>query len=129
MRTRGGTTEKVLVQSVKSRLLWNFNDFLKNGEKNSRLIVIIEAVIIERKDEILERLKCCEILSSRDQICTRITKFSIESVDGLSSNQEVDTKLLLYANDVLESSIDTVVLVRSPSGDTDIHVLTSMCYL
>ena len=31
-------------------------------------------------------------------------------------------KLLLHASDVLESSSDAVVLVRSPSGDIDIHV-------
>ena len=78
-------------------------------------------MIIERKDEILERLKCDEILFVRDQVCTRITKFSAESVDGVNSNQkEADTKLLLHARDVLESSIEAVVLVRSPSGDIDI---------
>ena len=36
-RTRRGTTEKVLVQSAKSRLPRNFNDFLiKNGEYKTR---------------------------------------------------------------------------------------------
>ena len=120
-RTRRGTTEKVLVQSAKSRLLRNFNDFLKNGENKTRLIEIIEAVIIKRKDEILERLKCNEVLFSRDQVCTRITKFPVESVDSLSSNQEeADTKLMLHDRDVL---VDAVVLVRSPSGDIDINVL------
>ena len=75
-------------------------------------------MIIERKDEILERLRCDEILFSRDQICTRITSFSVESVDGLSSNQEeADTKLLLHAREFLENSTDALVLVRSPSGD------------
>ena len=123
-RTRPGTTEKVLVQSAKSRLPRNFNDFLKNEDNKTRLIEIIEAVIIKRKDEILERLKCYEILLSRDQICTRITNFSVESVDALSSNQEeADTKLLLHAREFLENSIDTLVLVRSPSGDIDINVL------
>ena len=85
---------------------------------------IIEAVIIERKDEILERLKCDKILFSRDQICTRITNFSVESVDALSSNQEeADTKLLLHAREFLENSTDALVLVRSPSGDIDLNVL------
>ena len=122
--TRRGTTEKVLVQSAKSRLPRNFNDFLKNGENKTRLIEIIEAVIIERKDEILERLKCDEILFSRDQICTRIRKFSVGPADCHSSNQEeADTKLLLHAREFLENSTDAVVLVRSPSGDIDINVL------
>ena len=114
----------MLVQSAKSRLPKNFNDFLKNGENKTCLIEIIEAMIIERKDEILERLRCDEILFSRDQICTRITSFSVEFVDGLSINQEeADTKLLLDAREFLENSTDAPVLVRSPSGDIDINVL------
>ena len=121
--TRHGATEKVLVQSAKSRLPRNFNDFLKNGENKTCLIEIIEGVIIKRKDEILRRLKCNEVLFSRDQVCIKITKFSVESVDSLSSNQETDTKLLLHTRDVLESSTDAVVLVRFPSGDIDINVL------
>ena len=81
-------------------------------------------MIIERKDEILERLKYDEILFSRDQTCTRITNFSVKSVDGLSSNQEeADTNLLLHAREFLENSTDTVVLVRSSYGDIDIRVL------
>ena len=108
----------MLVQSAKSRLPRSFNDLLKNGENKTHLIEIIEAVIIERKDEILEKLKCDEILFSRNQI------FSVESVDSRSSNQEeADTKLLLHAREFLENSTDTLVLVRSPSGDIDVNVL------
>ena len=74
--------------------------------------------------EILERLKCDEAPFSRDQVCTRITKFSVESTDGLSSNQEeADTKFLVHARDVLESSTDGGVLVRFLSGDIGINVL------
>ena len=80
-------------------------------------------MIIERKDEILVRLKCDEILFSIDQVCTRITKFSAEFVDSPDSIQEeADTKLLVHARDVLESSTDAGVLVRSLSGHIRINV-------
>ena len=48
----------------------------------------------------------------------------MESSDGLSSNkEEADTKFLVHARDVLESSTDAGVLVRSLHGDIGINVL------
>ena len=45
------------------------------------------------------------------------------------NQEEADTKLLLHAKHVLDSDDRKLVLVRSPSGDTDIQVLLISTFL
>ena len=112
------------MQSTLSKMPRNFKDFLKNGENKSRLIELIQDVLIENKEEILEMLKCREIMFSMDRVCKRITRTSVSLVEALCSNQEeAHTKLLLHAKHVPDSDDRKLVLVRSPSGDVDIQVL------
>ena len=113
-----------MVQSTLSKLPRNFKDFPKDGENKSRLIELIQDVLIENKEEILEMLKCQEIMFSMGRVCKRITRTSVSLVEALCSNQEeADTKLLLHTEHVLDSDDRKLVLVRSPSGDVDIQVL------
>ena len=108
----------------------NFNDFLKNGENKSRLIELIQDVLIENKEEIIGMLKCQEIFFSTDKVCNRITSTTISLVESLCSNQdEADTKLLLHTKHVLDNDDSKLVLVRSPSGDVDIQVLFISTFL
>ena len=108
----------------------NFKDFLKNGENKSRLIELIQDVLIENKEEILGMLKCQEIMFSMDKVCERITRTSVSLIEALCSKQkEADTKLLLHAKHVPDSDERKLVLVRSPSGDVDIQVLFISTFL
>ena len=129
-RLKRATSSRVMVQSALSKMPRNFKDFLKNGENKSRLIELIQDVLIENKEEILEMLKYQEIMFSMDKVCKRITRTSVSLVEALCSNQEeADTKLLLHAKHMLDSDDRKLVLVRSPSGDVDIQVLYISTFL
>ena len=119
-----------MVQSALSKMRRNFNDFLKNGENKSRLIELIQDVLIENKEEIIGMLKCQEIFFSTDKVCDRITSTTVSLVESLCSNQEeADTELLLHTKHVLDNDDSKLVLVRSPSGDVDIQVLFISTFL
>ena len=46
--------------------------------------------------------------------------------EPLASNQEeADTKVILHSHQILKSNETFVITLRSPSGDTDIAVLTA----
>ena len=75
-RLKRGTSSRVMVQSALSKMSRNFKDFLKNGENKSRLIELIQDVLVENKEEILGMLKCQEIMFSIDKVCKRITRTS-----------------------------------------------------
>ena len=60
-RLKRSTSSRVMVQSALSKMPRNFKDFLKNGENKSRLIELIQDVLIGNKEEIFEMLKCQEI--------------------------------------------------------------------
>ena len=129
-RLKRGTSSRVMVQSALSKRPRNFNDFLKNGENKSRLIELIQDVLIENKEEIIGMLKCQEIFFSADKVCNRITSTTVSLVESLCSNQEeADTKLLLHTKHVLDNDDSKLVLMRSPSGDVDIQVLFISTFL
>ena len=63
------------------------------------------------------------IFLSRDSECFRITNRSCVSHLALIRNQEeADTKVILHSMNVIKKS-ELGVVLRSPSGDTDIPVL------
>ena len=70
-RLKCGTSSRVMVQSALSKMPGNFKNFLKNGENKSRLTELIQDVLIENKEEILEMLKCQEIMFSMDKVCKK----------------------------------------------------------
>ena len=81
------------------RLPRNFNEFLKNGENKSRLIDLIQEVVILRKAEVLDMLGSYTLFYSNDNVCHVITKESVSISNELSSNQEeADTKLVLHTS-------------------------------
>ena len=83
-RLKRGTSSRVMVQSALSKMPRNVKDFLKNAENKSRLIELIQGVLIENKEEILGMLKCQEIMFSMD-ICKRIARTSVRLVEALCS--------------------------------------------
>ena len=100
-RLRHGSTDKVIVHSAAARLLRNFNEFLKNGENKSRLIYLIQEVVILRKAEVLDMLRSYTLFYSltNDNVCHVITKEHVSISNELSSNQEeADTKLVLHTS-------------------------------
>ena len=59
-----------------------------------------------------------------DHLCIKVDINGVESVPELCSNQEeADTKLLLHAKHSLDENPQRLVVIRSPSGDTDINIL------
>ena len=63
---------------------------------------------------------------SKDGLCTLITRLSSTEEITLSSNQkeEADTKVIMHCDYALRSNGGRNVFLCSPSGDTDIIVLT-----
>ena len=119
-----GCTDRVIVNSVVSRLPRNFNDFLKNGDNKTRLIELILDVLVQRRNEVLEILKTDELYYSMDNKCYLITNQGVETVEDLSSNQEeADTKVVFHASHAVNAQPNKTVIVRNYSGDVDITVI------
>ena len=69
-------------------------------------------------------LRCQEIYFSTYEDCCRVTLTSCEVEAELISNQEeADTELILHCFHTLKTHPSKKILVRSPSGDTDILVI------
>ena len=83
-------------------------------------------VIESNKVKILNLLRTNELFLSMENTCRLLTHSSSEDVSELQSNQEeADTRVVLHAMHALShgGNIQPVV-IRSPSGDTDIVALT-----
>ena len=123
-RFKRGCNDRVIVNSVVSRLPRNFNDFLKNGDNKTRLIELILDVPVQRRNEVLEILKTDELYYSMDNKCYLITNQGVVTVEDLSSNQEeADTKVVLHASHPVNAQPNKTVIVRNYSGDVDITVI------
>ena len=80
--------------------------------------------IIASKAKALNLLRCQEIYFSTDNDCRKVTLVSCEIEAELVSNQkEADTKLILHWSQALNTHPLKKVIIRSPSGDTDIFVI------
>ena len=53
-KLKRSTSSRVMVQSALSDMPRNFKDFLKNGENKSRLIELIQDVLIEKRKKSLK---------------------------------------------------------------------------
>ena len=123
-RFKRGCIDRVIVNSVVSRLPRNFNDFLKNGNNKTRLIELILDVLVQRTNEVLKILKTDELYYSMDNKCYLITNQGIVTVEDLSSNQEeADTTVVIHASHALNAQANKTVIVRNYSGDIDITVI------
>ena len=119
-----GCSERVIVQSAKSRIPRNFSQFLQNGNNKTRLIELVLSTLLQEKDEILHSLKSEKIYFSADGKCHYITKHENSVVNELSSNQEeADTKICLHAKHALGTENDGHVIIRNHSGNVDINVI------
>lgn len=123
-RKRRGCSSKIMIGSIKSKLPSDLNKFMLNNENKSSLINLVFDYIIENKLEVFTLLKTQKICLSGDTRTMLLTNSYTLPDHQLTSNQEeADTKLILHALHLLQFSEHGRVVVRNPSGDTDICVL------
>ena len=123
-RVSQSISSKGLIKSKHSKIPRDFKEFLGNGGNKNRMAEIIFGVIIEEKEAVCSKLKCNEVYLSSEGFCKRVTPLELHEVDILKSNQEeADTRLILQAWHVLTSTT-MYVNIQSPSGDTDVIILT-----
>ena len=125
-RIKRGTSKKIIVRSMKSKLPSEFSQFLSCGENKNRLIELLFEVIKNEREEVLEMLRCDELVLSREGECKLLTHIEEKTYDQLLSTQEeADTKIIARAVEILHQDMENEVVIRSPSGDTDILVLSA----
>ena len=123
-REKRGNSSKVYVRSVKSKVPRDITTFLSNSENKTQLINITFQYIIENKSKIMALLKTNWLYLSADQDCKQVTVSDCSDYDMLISDQEeADTKVVLHTLHALSENNETKVVIRSPSGDTDILVI------
>ena len=121
-RRKCGSSAKILIGSIKSKVPRDMNKFMVNDENKTSLIKLIFNFIIDQKEQVLRMLKTETLILSGDDESFTVTVDMIRENQDLRSNQEeADTKVILHTMNILEEGF-TVVL-RFPSGDTDIMVL------
>ena len=122
-RKKRCSSSKVAIGSIKSKLPRDINKFLLNDENKTSLIKLIFDYIIHEKLSVTSMLKTEVIILSGDDECYTVTSDLVILNDNLRSNQEeADTKVILHAMQIIQSSSFRVI-IRSLSGDTDIMVL------
>ena len=111
---------------MKSKLPSDFSQFLSCGENKNRLIELLFEVIKNERKEVLEILRCDELVLSRKRECKLLTHFEEKAYDQLLSIQEAaDTKTIAQAVEILHQDIENKAVIMSPSGETDILVLSA----
>ena len=86
---------------------------------------LISEYIDTHKAKVLNILRTNKIMILLDNKCISISRLSTGIEESLTSNQEeADTKVILHTHQILKSNETSVIILRSPSGDTDIVVLT-----
>ena len=124
-RQKRGTSSKISIKSEKSKIPRDFSAFMMNGANKSRLIEIIFDYITKHRSKSLQIIRANRLLLSKDGDCTEITISSVTTNEVLCSNQEeADTKVILHILNATGQSANSRVLLRSPSADTDILVIT-----
>ena len=122
-RLKRGNSDKIIIGSIKSKLPYDMTKFMLNNENKTNLIQLIFDYTVTNKDEILKRLESDVMFLSGDNITFRLTANSAGEYQDLKSNQEeADTKVILHVHHALVEMEGKVVL-RNPSGDTDILVI------
>ena len=118
-----GTSPRIMISSPASRIPSEFSKYIKSGENKTHLIDLICEVICTDHKKTLKMLKCKVIYFSKEDRCFLFIQNSFHPATHLKSNQEeADSKVILHCLDALKKPEATLIL-RSPSGDTDIIVL------
>ena len=122
-RNERGMSSKIIIKSEKSKIPSNFQSFLSEGANKTRLIEIMFDVIKKNKVKVFNLIRCQRLFLSVEGSCEIVTRTSINNCDDLCSNQEeADTRLILHAKHPIDHASYSII-IRSPSGDTDIIVL------
>lgn len=122
-REKRGSSTKVFVASVKSKVPRDIAKFFSCGDNKTQLIDLTFQFIMENPAKSLSILKTNSIILSGDNICHEVRLNGCFRIDYLCSDQEeADTKVVLHALDALSANTGNVA-IRSPSGDTDIFVI------
>ena len=124
-RENRGESSKVLVKSLQSKILRNFQSFLLNGDNKSRMMELVLEYTDTHKAKVFNILQNNKIMIILDKKCISISRLSTLFEESLTSKQEqADTKVILHSHQILKSSETSLITLRSPSGDTDIVVRT-----
>ena len=127
-RAKRGMSSKILIASSKSKVPRDFKEFLKSGENKTRMIKIIFDVLKENRATVLNTMRTQKLVTSMEGACMAITLSSIQHFEGLLNNQEeADTKVILHSINAMEENPSTQVIIKSPSGDTDIECCLGTC--
>ena len=123
-RNKRGKSSKVLMSSYKSKIPRDFPKFLSNSDNKKQLIDLTFKYIRENASKCLSIIKANSIIISGDYLCQKITLTECSDYDTLRSDQEeADTKVVLHTLEALSNNPQANVVLRSPSGDTDIMVI------
>ena len=83
-------------------------------------------VIKNEREEVLEMLRCDELVLSREGECKLLAHIKEKTYDQLFGTQEeAGTKIIAHAVEILHQDTENKVVIRSPSGDTDILVVSA----
>ena len=125
-RTKRGLSEKILIKSSKAKIPREFSKFLSSSENKKRMIELLFDVFEKNCVKMLNLIKSNKLVISMEDSCRSLTLSAVEDVQCLTSNQEeADTKIFLHCAQILKENDTDIVVVRSPSGDTDILVLAT----
>ena len=123
-RKKRGVSSRIQIKSAKSKIPRDFSKFLSNSENKIRMVELLFEVIEEKKAKVLNLLKTSQLIIAKEDMCRSITLSCTEELNCLASNQEeAATKVILHCSKAVLENQDTHVILRSPSGDTDILVL------
>ena len=123
-RTKRGLSEKILIKSSKTKIPREFSKFLSSSENKKRMIELLFDVFEKNCVKMLNLIKSNKLVISMEDSCRSLTLSAAEDVQCLTSNQEeADTKIFLHCAQILKENDTDIVVIRSPSGDTDILVL------
>ena len=124
--TRGerGTSKKVILKSVKSKIPSDFKQFLGDGDNRNRMLDLIFEYVENRKAKSLNILRTSSLYLSKENGCRYITLTSVASVPEMIKNQEeADSRLILNAFHALQDDTNSQVVIKAISADTDISIL------
>ena len=85
-------------------------------ENKNRLIELLFEVIKNEREEVLEMLRCDELVLLTEGECKLLTHIEEKAYDQLLSTQEeADTKIIAHAVEILHQDTENKVVIRSPS--------------
>ena len=123
-REKRGHSSKIFISSVKTKVPRDISKFLSNNENKKQLIELTFNYVIHNKIESFSILKAQTIILSGDGECKKITEIECCDYEILKSDhEEADTKVILHTVHALTDDNYRNVVLRSPSGDTDVLVI------